>query len=45
MTLIETLALLTFVVTLLALIVDVIRLTIEVMTKFPQTKDDRTKKD
>ena len=34
MTLLETLALLTFILTLLGLIVDVIRLTVEVMAKF-----------
>ena len=45
MTLLETLALLTFVLTLLSLIVDVIRLTVEVMAKFSQTKNDDNKKD
>ena len=45
MTLLETLALLTFILTLLGLIVDVIRLTVEVMTKFSQTKSDDNKKD
>ena len=45
MTLLETLALLTFVLTLLSLIVDVIRLTVEVMAKFSQQKDDDNKKD
>ena len=45
MTLLETLALLTFVLTLLSLIVDVIRLTVEVMAKFSQKKDDDNKKD
>ena len=44
MTLLETLALLTFVLTLLSLIVDVIRLTVEVMAKFSQKKDDDNKK-
>ena len=44
MTLLETLALLTFILTLLGLIVDVIRLTVEVMAKFSQKKDDDTKK-
>ena len=41
MTLLETLAFLT----LLSLIVDVIRLTIEVVAKFSQKKDDDNKKD
>lgn len=45
MTLLETLALLTFVLTLLSLIVDVIRLTVEVMAKFSQMKNDDNKKD
>ena len=45
MTLLETLALLTFVLTLLSLIVDVIRLTVEVMAKFSQIKSDDNKKD
>ena len=45
MTLLETLALLTFILTLLGLIVDVIRLAVEVMTKFPQRKDNDNKKD
>ena len=45
MTLLETLALLTFILTLLSLIVDVIRLTIEVVAKFSQMKDDDNKKD
>ena len=45
MTLLETLALLTFILTLLGLIVDVIRLTVEVMTKTSQKKDDDNKKD
>ena len=44
MTLLETLALLTFVLTLLSLIVDVIRLTVEVMAKFSQMKNDDNKK-
>ena len=44
MTLLETLALLTFVLTLLSLIVDVIRLTVEVMAKFSQKKDDDKKR-
>ena len=45
MTLLETLALLTFILTLLGLIVDVIRLTVEFMAKFSQTKSDDNKKD
>ena len=45
MTLLETLALLTFILTLLGLIVDVIRLTVEVMDKFYQKKNDDNKKD
>ena len=45
MTLLETLALLTFILTLLSLIVDVIRLTIKVVAKFSQKKDDDNKKD
>ena len=45
MTLLETLALLTFILTLLSLIVDVIRLTIAVVAKFSQRKDDDNKKD
>ena len=45
MSLLETLALLTFILTLLGLIVDVIRLTVEVMTKFPQRNDNDNKKD
>ena len=44
MTLLETLALLTFILTLLSLIVDVIRLTIEVVAKFSQKKDDDKKR-
>ena len=40
MTLLETLALLTFILTLMGLIVDVIRLTVEVMAKTSQKKDD-----
>ena len=45
MTLLATLALLTFILTLLGLIVDVIRLTVEVMAKTSQKKDDDNKKD
>ena len=45
MTLLETLALLTFILTLLGLFVDVIRLTVEVMAKTSQKKDDDNKKD
>ena len=43
MNLLETLALLTFILALLSLIVDVIRLT--VMAKFSQMKSDDNKKD
>ena len=45
MTLLETLALLTFILALLSLVVDVIRLTVEVMAKFSQMKNDDNKKD
>ena len=45
MTLLETLALLTFILALLSLIVDVIYLTFEVMAKFSQMKNDDNKKD
>ena len=45
MTLLETLALLTFILTLLGLIVDVIRLVVEVMTMFSKHKADDSKKD
>ena len=45
MTLLESLALLTFILALLSLIVDVVRLTVEVMAKFSQKKDDENKKD
>lgn len=45
MTLLETLALLTFVLALMSLIVDVIRLTAEVMEKFYQHKASGNKKD
>ena len=45
MTLLETLALLTFILTLLGLIVDVIRLAVEVMTMFFKHKADDSKKD
>ena len=45
MTLLETLALLTFILALMSLIVDVIRLTVEVMEKFYQHKASGTKKD
>ncbi len=45
MTLLETLALLTFILTLLGLIVYAIRLTVEVMAKTSQKKDDDNKKD
>ena len=40
MMLLETLALLTFMLGLLSLIVDVVRLTLEVMDKFSQKKKD-----
>ena len=45
MTLLETLALLTFMLGLLSLIVDVVRLTLEVMDKFSKKKTDDSKKD
>ena len=45
MTLLETFALLTFILTLLGLIVDVIRLAVEVMDKVYQKKHDDNKKD
>ena len=45
MNLLETLALLTFILALLSLIVDVIRLTVEVMARFSQRKNDDNKKD
>ena len=45
MNLLETLALLTFILALLSLVVDVIRLTVEVMAKFSQKKNDDNKKD
>ena len=45
MTLLETLALLTFILALLSLVVEVIRLTVEVMAKFSQIKSDDNKKD
>ena len=45
MNLLETLALLTFILALLSLVVDVIRLTVEVMAKFSQMKSDDNKKD
>ena len=44
MNLLETLALLTFILALLSLIVDVIRLTVDVMAKFSQMKNDDNKK-
>lgn len=44
MMLLETLALLTFMLGLLSLIVDVVRLTLEVMDKFSQKKNDDSKK-
>ena len=45
MTLLETLALLTFMLGLLSLIVDVVLLTLEVMYKFSQKKNEDSKKD
>ena len=45
MNLLETLALLTFILALLSLVVDVIRLTVVVMAKFSQMKSDDNKKD
>ena len=45
MTLLETLALLTFVLALMSLIVDVIRLTVEVMEMFYHHKANKKKKD
>ena len=45
MNLLETLALLTFILALLRLVVDVLRLTVEVMAKFSQMKSDDNKKD
>ena len=45
MNLLETLALLTFILALLSLVVDVIRLTGEVVAKFTQMKSDDNLKD
>ena len=45
MNLLETLALLTFILGLLSLMVDVVRLTFEVMAKISQRKNDDNKKD
>ena len=45
MNLLETLALLTFILGLLSLIIDAARLTIEVMDKISQKKNDDNKKD
>ena len=45
MNLLETLALLTFILGLLGLIVEVIRLTMEIMDRMPQRKNDDNKKD
>ena len=45
MNLLETLALLTFILGLLGLIVDVVRLTMEIMDRIPQKKYDENKKD
>ena len=45
MNLLETLALLTFILGLLSLMVDIARLTLEVMDKLSQKKNDDNKKD
>lgn len=45
MNLVEVFALLTFILSLLGLIVDVIRLTVEVMDKIYRKKDNENKKD
>lgn len=45
MNLMEILALLTFILTLLGLLVDVVRLTLEVMDNISQKKNDDNKKD
>lgn len=45
MNLVEVLALLTFILSLRSLIVEVIRLTVEVMDKIYRKKDDENKKD
>ena len=45
MSLIETLTFLTVIFSFMSLIVDVIRLTVEIMSKFPQNKCDENKKD
>ena len=45
MSLMETLTLLMVILSLLGLIVDVVRLTVEVMEKFSQCKTDDSKKD
>lgn len=45
MNLVEVLALLTFTLSLLSLIVEVIRLTVEVMDKIYRKKDNENKKD
>ena len=45
MNLLETLALLTFILGLLGLIVEVVRLTIDLMEKTTQKKNDDNKKD
>ena len=45
MTLLEALALLTFILGVLSLVVDVVRLTVEVMDKVSQKKSDDNKKD
>ena len=45
MTLLEILTLLTVILMLLSLILDAVRLTVEVMEKFSQRKNDGNKKD
>ena len=45
MNLVEVFALLTFILSLMSLIVEVIRLTVEVMDKVYRKKDDDNKKD
>mgnify|MGYP006886791236 CR=1 FL=1 len=45
MNLMETLGLLGFIVSVLTLTVDVVRLILEIVTKFSQRKDDDNKKD
>ena len=45
MSLMETLGLLGFIVNVLTLTVEIVRLILEIMTKFPQRKSDDNKKD